>query len=369
MGDDLFFSVGDYSGDLHASEILGRLLSLPGGSGLKVSGLGGDLLARAGCNLLENTIDHATVGFQEVVFKIKYFRELLKKTTEHLRRSRPRLVVLVDNPGFNLRLASICAGLGLRTVYFIPPQAWAWHRARVSWLRRCVEEVYCILPFEESFFGTYGIAARYVGNPLVPRISRYKESHPPGIDPGTIGVFPGSRISEWERHFPVLRELVELRRDRKFLFSVASALQPLLQAQKDLDLLRLCKNVTIVRDDPYEILNRAEFVLCASGTITLETALFERPATCFYRTSWFNYRLARFFVQAPGVCLPNLILYYGGDTKPLYDELIQGAFTVEELSKKCDTYVSDPSRFSRLRQLVGEMDPVERVSDRILELV
>ncbi|MCX7768718.1 MAG: lipid-A-disaccharide synthase [Flavobacteriales bacterium] len=310
---------GEVSGDAHAARLIQELKNLR--PDLEVWGTGGAEMQKAGVNLFLTLEKLNFMGFVEVVRHLPQILRNFRTVKEHIRNLRPPVVILVDYPGFNLRLARWCHGLGIPVVYYIAPQVWAWKESRVRLLRKYCRMVLCILPFEESYFRQFGVNAYFVGHPLAELIPK---EFPSEQDRRFLALFPGSRPFEIRRLLPRMLEAARLLGEEVVLIARPTGLSEdfytpyVAQGQPDVRLL-----------NPTEALMQARYAFVKSGTSTLLAALFNVPQLVCYRGHFLSYLIARHLVRVPYVSLVNLI-----SGKPVVQELLQHHCTVQALCEE-----------------------------------
>lgn len=310
-------------------------------------GLGGDRMAAEGVRLIAHVEHLAVMGFAEVVTRLPYFARLLRRIRASLASERPSLVLPIDYPGFNMRLARFARAAGIPVLYYIAPQVWAWHRSRIHDLARCSDALAVILPFEEQIFRSAGARATFVGHPLLdrapPEEDRATFVSRLGVNPDRrlLALFPGSRAQEVERHGELFartaRRLATLQPDVQAVVGAGAAVS-------EDALARLGLPVT---HDGWALLHHASAALVKSGTGTLESALAGTPLVIAYRMHPLSFALARRLVRVDHVGLVNLVA--GERVAP---EFIQGDATVERLADALGALL-EPSRAERQRALAG----------------
>jgi len=366
MSPRIFVSAGEPSGDLHAGALVTALRRQAGPSA--IDAMGGARLAEAGATIRYPIAEQATMGAWEVLEHVPAHVRLLRALRRRLEGGAYDLVVLVDYPGFNLRLAGAAREAGVPVLYYIAPQLWAWGGWRAGALRRTVDRLAVILPFEESYFRGRGVAAEFVGHPLVERArpSRAEARARLGIadDEPVLAVVPGSRPQEIERHWPLFRDAaLRARRARRDLRIVVSGRRGERYAGS--------RGLTVLRDESALALAAADAALVKSGTSTLEAALADTPMAVAYRAHPATMALARRLVRVPAISLVNLV---AGDR--VAPEFVQRHVTVEVLAHTALELLDDGpaarrqrSAFARVRERLGGPGAAERVARLALELV
>lgn len=331
-----FIISGEASGDLHGSGLV-RALYVADPSA-KVHAWGGDMMQAAGAMILKHYRDLAFMGFIEVVKNLPTILRNFKRAKEDILKFRPDVLILIDYPGFNLRMARWASEHGLRVHYYISPQLWAWKEGRVESIRKFVEHMYVILPFEQSFYKRHNIDVTYVGHPLLEAIEHFRESSPRNIDSNKyIALLAGSRIQEIKHSLPVMLALTE--RFPGYQFCIAAAPHVPESLYKRLMDKYDVHNVSLRQGETYDVLNKAHAALTTSGTATLETALFGVPQVVCYKGNALSFQIARRLVKVPYISLVNLIA-----GKPVVEELIQENFNATRLSKALERILNPAIR-------------------------
>src|SRR6185295_17120287 len=316
---DLLIVAGEASGDLHGARLLSELRALV--PGLRAFGLGGDELAAAGLEPIAHSAEVAVVGITEVLRVLPRIREVFAALLAEVDRRRPRAAVLIDFPEFNLRLAKQLKRRGVRVVYYISPQVWAWRRGRVRQIARRVEKMLVLFPFEVDFYASSGVDVVHVGHPLVDEVPQLASrwSRPGAAQPPyRIALLPGSRRSEVEALLPTMLDSVRLLAAE---LPVAASLIRAPTIPEELveeAVARAGIPVEIVAADRFTAIADSHLALCASGTATLEVGLLGTPMIVLYRLKRGSYLLARLLVRLAHFSLVNLVL--GGGVVP---ELLQ----------------------------------------------
>jgi lipid-A-disaccharide synthase len=304
----IYFVGGEVSADNHGAALMRSLCELDGG--LKFIGRGGPQMQEVAGKQFKNWIgDAAVLGLWEVLRKYGYFREQFHETLREIRESKPDAVVLIDYPGFNLRLARALRRQAAqqKVIYYISPQVWAWNRGRITRMAHFIDLVLCIFPFEVDLYSQAGSRALFVGHPMIERLRGKKIDTQ--RDENLIGLFPGSRSREVRKIFPVMLNAArELRQHNSNLrFEVAAASEELAQEMKPVVAGRDRQAIQISVGQTAEIMQRAWAGIVASGSATLEAAYFRLPFVLIYKVAWPTYLAARLVVNVKYLGMPNLL--------------------------------------------------------------
>lgn len=337
-----YIIAGEASGDLHGSNLIKELKKQDPAT--EVRAWGGDLMQAAGAVLVKHYKDLAFMGFVEVLANLRTIFRNIDFCKEDIQQYQPDALILVDYPGFNLRISKWAHTQGLKVIYYISPQVWAWKENRVKEIKRSVDKMLVILPFEKEFYQKWQYPVEYVGHPLVEVIDSFKAQAPASpLSTDTrpiIALLPGSRKQEILKKLPIMLEVCRYFPDH--LFVVAKA--PGLEDDFYTSLLENHPNVSSVRNDTYTLLSKAVAACVTSGTATLETALFGVPEVVCYKGSAISYQIAKRLIKVKYISLVNLIM-----DKEVVKELIQDELTPENLRKELDGLLKDPQRQQQLR--------------------
>ena len=323
----IFIAAGEESGDLHGAALARALRErFPGA---RLIGLGGARMEAVGVELLAGLQELAVMGFVEVIRHLPFFIDLKKRVFAALERERVELVIPIDYPGFNLRLARHARGRGIPVLYYIAPQVWAWHKSRVRDLARDADEVAVVLPFEEAFLRAAGVNARFVGHPLLdrpaPELPREAWARANGLDPARpiLGLFPGSRAQEVRRHLELFSDAAEL------VVARDARVQPAIAVPRGIDRAVYGGGARwpLVESTGGMLLQYATAALVKSGTTTLEAGIAATPMVVVYRMAPLSYALARRVVKVPHIALANLIA-----ERRVAPEFVQDAATPQALA-------------------------------------
>jgi lipid-A-disaccharide synthase len=345
-------SAGEPSGEMHAARLAA---SLRARIGAQIFGLGGPRMREAGVELLADSSNVAVVGISEVVRRLPSVWKVYRQLVDEAARRKPDLAILVDFPDFNLRLARRLHRQGVRIVYFISPQVWAWRPQRVQLIRRLVARVLCIFPFEEEFYRRAGVPVNFVGHPLVdavkPAMTREQFAERFHLDAKhpIVALLPGSRTREIEHNLPRMLEAChQLERDRECQFVLAAA--PGISEMDLLEYARYDVRLQIAQDATYEALASADCAIVSSGTATVEAALLGSPMVVVYRVSATTAFIARRLVRTPFFSMVNLIA-----GRRVVPELIQDAFTPDAVAQEARRLLSSPEARETMRKDLAEV--------------
>lgn len=361
-----YIIAGERSGDLHGGNLIRSLRQADPQS--EVRAWGGDEMERAGATLVKHYREMAFMGFLEVLKNLSTIRGFLKECQKDLAEFQPDAVILIDYPGFNLRMAKFAKSQGWPVFYYIAPKTWAWNSSRTHKLRKYVDHVFCILPFEESFFRSYGVNVTYVGNPVKGTINQFtpdptfRERHQIGENP-IIALLPGSRQQEIQNILTTMLAVVPQFPQYRFVVAAVDNLPPSFY-----DPVKDQPQVTVVTGETYQVLYQARAAVVTSGTATLETALFKVPQIVCYKTSYFSYRIARALIKVPYIALVNLIA-----NKEVVPELIQQDFQPPLISARLRELVDETAyrttqlrEYTQLAEQLGEQPSSELVAHQIV---
>jgi lipid-A-disaccharide synthase len=357
---------GEASGDLHASEVIRELKKLD--PELELFGIGGDLLAREGMELLHHASEMGIVGLFNVLRHLPMLRRVFRELMQRIERERPDVVFLVDYPGFNLRIAKRCKELGLHVVYYISPQIWAWRQGRVRHIARYVDRMIVVFPFEEEFYRAHGVPVKYVGHPLVEQLAHVTK--PARGSMLRIALLPGSRRQEVDELLPAMLDAIEvLRRERPVEAYVIKA-PTIDHGQLEAIVNAKGVDVTILDHDRGEAVAAADVSLSASGTATLESAVLGTPVVVMYRLSALTYWMGRKLVRLPHFSLVNIVA--GKEVVPeLIQKEVNGARIAAEVRKMIEPAARErlAAELSRVRSLLGGPGASARAASEIHEMV
>ncbi len=328
----IFIIAGEISGDTHGAGFISALRETE--PDIEVSGLGGAKMRTVGGDGIEDWVETAgVVGLWEVLKMYGYFKKRFEEVVARVLEEKPDGVVLVDYPGFNLRVAKALreGGYEGRLIYYISPQVWAWKKGRVKTMAKVLDRMICIFPFEKPFYEKSGLETEFAGHPMVDRAAQLRRDWK--REPGLVGWFPGSRLNEVKRLFPVMLEAAKLIRksvpEARFAVSAANeGLASEMRAMADQAGMKEARS-WIETGTVYDLMQRAQVGAVASGTATLEAACLGLPYALVYKVTTFTYLAAKFVVRIKNLGIINILA--GRDVVP---ELVQGQLNPTELSRQ-----------------------------------
>jgi lipid-A-disaccharide synthase len=368
-GKIIFISAGEQSGELHGSALMRELRNL---ADISFFGLGGDMMISEGLNALAQIKDLAATGIAEVAKKYTYFRSVLKKSVTKVNEIQPDAVVLIDYPGFNMRFAEeLRKTYRGKIIYYISPQLWAWHEKRVHSIKKNIDKMLVVFPFEVDFYKKFGVDAEYVGHPLVKKIGEFLRNTQKNISHDSvkkITILPGSRNDEVKHHLPVLLDVIDmLRKDFKIEIYISRA-----QAIRDDIFDNLMQNVNdfkIIKTDLYTHILKSDLAMTKAGTSTMECSLIGTPFLIFYKTYPVNYYLLKPLVKIKNIGIVNIL---AGEN--IIREFIQKDFTNELIYTEAKRILTDKnytqeirSKLKYLWELLGSGDASLNAANRIYQ--
>lgn len=341
-----YIIAGEASGDLHGSNLIKELKKLDPAAAIRC--WGGDKMQAAGGELVKHYRDLAFMGFTEVVMNLRTIFRNLRFCKEDIAQYKPDALILVDYPGFNLRIAKWAKQQGLKIIYYISPQVWAWKENRVPMMKQCIDKMIVILPFEKDYFkNKWNWEVEYVGHPLVEVVESqksdpdsYRGGGPELSDKPIIALLPGSRKQEIMKKLPIMLEASVFFPDHRFIVAKAPAVDDTFYA----GLLEGYPNVSAVSGRTYDLLLQAKAALVTSGTATLETALFGVPEVVCYKGSPVSYQIAKRVIKVKYISLVNLIM-----DRLVVKELIQAALTPGNLKQELQQLLFNEERIRELK--------------------
>ncbi|MBL7828645.1 MAG: lipid-A-disaccharide synthase [Saprospiraceae bacterium] len=360
-----YIIAGEASGDLHGGNLLKALKAHA--SDVQCRAWGGDLMQQAGATLVKHYRELAFMGFIEVAKNLRTILKNIDFCKTDILNYKPDAIILIDYPGFNLRIAKWAKMQGIRVIYYISPQIWAWHQSRVHAIKRDVDQMLVILPFEKSFYQQFDMEVAYVGHPLLDAIvqsMQHEPSKPVSADKPIIALLPGSRKQEVQRILPRMLSVTADFPEYQFVVAGAKSLPEDIYIQ----IMKPYSEVRFVKDQTYDLLRQSKAALVKSGTSTLETALFDVPQVVCYAGSTVSYHVAKRLIKVPYISLVNLVA-----SAPLVRELIQAELNRTNLKLALSEILNEEKAakikqdYAKLRTLLGGGGASDKAAVNILE--
>ncbi|MBO4582049.1 MAG: lipid-A-disaccharide synthase [Bacteroidales bacterium] len=359
---------GEASGDLHAANLVKHIFLRD--TRAQVRAWGGNLLRQAGACVVKDYSETAYMGFVEVLTHLRSIVRNFAFCKKDILTYQPDVVILVDYPGFNLRIARYLHKHKIPVYYYISPQVWAWKKNRVHTIRQNVDEMFVILPFEQEFYAQYGVKVHYFGHPLLDVVQQFKADadfagkYVAGERP-VVAVLPGSRHQEIKRMLPVMLAVAGKYKDYQFIIAGVEQHKKLYGQYVHGD------NIKIMYNNTYNLLSHACAAMVTSGTATLETALFNVPQVVCYKATYLSYYIAKHLVK--GIKYISLVNLIADDD--LVKELIQSDMNVNSLQQELDKILQGAARnnmlqkYDRLHQKLGDGKATEKIVANMIELL
>lgn len=347
-GRHLMIIAGEISGDTHASGLMREIIALAPDA--RFTGLGGPLMRKVAGEGVEDWLESAAVmGITEVLAKYSYFKQRLKDCEAAVAAQEPDAIILVDYPGFNLRLAKSIRSQGVKTriLYYISPQVWAWKKGRLKQMAKTLDLMICIFPFEKPLYEKSGLRTEFGGHPMMDRVQMLRRGWE--REPGLVGWFPGSRVDEVRRLFPVMLKAAKLIKKSvpEARFAVSAANEALASTMRDIaekagmpEAFAWIETGTV-----YDLMQRAEAGVVASGTATLEAACFGLPYALIYKVAWPTYAVAKVLVRIKFIGIINVLA-----GREVVQELVQHLCTPEKVAEAMIGLLTEPGKRKALQE-------------------
>jgi len=364
---------GEASGDIHGSNLVRAMHEK--NKALFFCGIGGQALKHAGVRVLVDAEELAVVGISEVFLKLPAIFRGLSAAKQILKGLRPDLLILIDYPDFNFRVAAIAKKLGIPVLYYISPQVWAWRSRRVNKIKKLINRMAVILPFEEEFYRRHNVPVTFVGHPLLDHNSAaHIIGNRKDVELRVVGLLPGSRDGEVSRHLPVMLDAASIITKRiekiKFIISVAPSVKRK-QIEEIIKKHNGTADLELVTESVAEVCSQCSLVIAASGTVTLEVAITGTPMIIIYKVSPLSYWLGKIMISVKNIGLVNLIA--GREIVP---ELLQNKASPENVANTAVAMLNDPPGLERMsnklysiKDLLGGPGASERVADIALGML
>ena len=366
---------GEASGDLHGGKLVSSLVQQQ--PNVEIFGVGGDNMRSAGMDLMFHVEDLSFMGFTEVIKHLGDIRKVFNSLVEAAIKQRPDIIVLIDYPGFNLRLGKKLKAFGFKIIYFIAPQVWAWHQSRAKKMAGFIDRMAVIFDFEVEFFKKYGIDARFVGHPLVDglktKLSQEEFSATFNVpkDADILGLFPGSRNQEIDQLLPTMVETAQRLRQKYPQLVIAVSQAETISDEKMLQHLGDAEKIVIIKNAAYELMSIAKASMVASGTATLETACFQTPFVLLYKVSPFSYFIGKRVVKIPFIGLVNIVagkevvkefIQENASANMIFADIEKSLFDAEYRSRQI-------SELGRIKMKLGAPGASSKTAELILEMI
>jgi lipid-A-disaccharide synthase len=360
-----YIIAGEPSGDLHGANLIAHILTLDPAADIRF--WGGDLMLAQGGTMVKHYRETAFMGISDIISNLSKISKFIKECKVDILDFKPDALILIDYPGFNLRISKFAKQHGISTHYYISPKVWAWNTKRALKIKRDVDFLYTILPFETEFYKPYDVHPDYVGNPLCDAIAAYpfnpdfRKEHQ--LEKPVIALLPGSRMSELKYVLPTMLTVVDRFPDYEFVLAGAAHISD--------DIYHAFingKNVRLIKGKTYDVLANAHAALVCSGTATLETGLLNCPQVVCYRFSNLSYRIGKLVIKVKYISLVNLIM-----DKQVVPELIQVDFTTDSAARELNNILSGPGRsgmlhsYAALKIKVGQPGASQRAAELIVQ--
>lgn len=362
-------SAGEYSADIHGANLVNEIKKI--NPEIAFFGFGGNNMAKAGVDIEYDLTKLAIIGFIEPIKKYFFLKKLLFKFVKRIKKEKPDLLILIDYPGFNLRLAKEIYKLKVPVFYYIAPQVWAWGESRLKKIKKYIKKIVSILPFEENIYKESGIDCEFVGHPVLdivkPTMTKENFIEESGLDSSikTIGIFPGSREQEVNRLLPLMIEIIKGIKNR-IQGTVAENVQFVIALSPSIH-LRVNDleepGIKIIRGKQYDVMNISDLIIAASGTVSLEACLIEVPMIILYKLSWISFILARVLAKVKYISLVNII-----ENKRIIPEFVQNFKINDIIEKSIKLLYDEKSReqmkldFRNVAKKLGNPGVSERVA-------
>lgn len=364
-----YIIAGEASGDLHGSNLVASLRTQDPEA--KIRAWGGEKMRRNGANVVKNYHELAFMGFVEVLMNLRTILKNFSFCKKDITEFNPDAIILIDYPGFNLKVAKWAHKKGYKVFYYISPQVWAWKRRRVYKIKKVVDKMLCILPFEKKFYDSYNVDCQFVGHPLLDEIAKvnpvdknkfYKSNR---LNPKKeiIAMLPGSRKQEVSRMLTVMLDVVKQFPNYQFVIACA----PSLPVSYYKEIIGDKANVRLVVNRTYQLLQLSSAAMVTSGTATLETALFDVPEVVCYKANKISYIIARQLAKVRFICLVNLIM-----DREVVKELIQNDLTANNVANELKSLLASSKRQKKLLEDYEELKSVlgnAGASDKAAEII
>ena len=343
----VFVSAGEVSGDIHCANLISEINKNT--EVLSFAGIGGDNLKNTGAELFYHIRDISFIGFVEIIRHVPFFKRILKNIENIVKENRPKAAILVDYPGFNLKLAKILKKYNIPVFYYISPQVWAWGKRRLKQIRKNVDLMAVFFEFEVEFYKKYGINVEFIGHPLVEKVKadypkeEFFKKYNGDLNSKTIGILPGSRTQEVIKLLPPLLDGFKILKNKFGELQAFISVSPTVKKEVYVNLMKGSEDITLVTESPYNIMIHSDLLFVASGTATVESALAGTPMIVVYKIAPVTYLLSRILVKVKNFAMVNIIA-----GKTIVPELLQGEVTGRKVSEHAEKFLTDEVYYRRV---------------------
>ena len=352
-----YIITGESSGDVHAANLVSEIKLLDKKSVIRA--WGGQRLSNENVSIAKDIKKTSFMGFWNVIKNLNQIRRNLNFCKKDIISFSPDALILVDYPGFNLKIAEFAKRKKIKVYYYISPKVWAWNSSRINKIKSFVDTLFIIFPFEVDFYSKFNINAIYVGNPLLDEIKKNKNKLSLKVTKPIIALLPGSRLQEITNILPAMLSVVDYFSEYQFVIAANDIID-----LKVYNRIIKNKNVSIVVGETYGLLKNSKYALVASGTATLEAALFNVPQIVCYKTSYFSYLIAKLLIKTKYISLVNIIL-----NRLVVKELIQNNLNSKRLKNELELMMKNSERiknyYSQIRKKLGEKCASKKVAEII----
>ncbi|HEX9973990.1 MAG TPA: lipid-A-disaccharide synthase [bacterium] len=375
MNNKVMIIAGEASGDLHGSGLVRELLKLQ--PDLELFGVGGDKMQQHGVSLRYHINEMSVLGFVDVLKRFRFFKRVYHDLVALMKEKQPRLLILIDYPGLNLKLARAAKRQGIQVLYYIAPQVWAWGSNRIPKMVRLVDKMAVIIPFEAKLFRNAGIDAKFVGHPLLEGVaSRHSKDefirlNNLALDKKIIGLLPGSRVQEIKRLLPEMIVTAKRFRKKHPEFQVVIGRASSVPDELYRDLIGKNNNILLLENSTYEVMQHSDLLIVASGTATLESALFETPLMIVYKVDPISYFIGKQLIRIESIGLVNVIA-----ERKIVPEFIQDKFRWNYLLPEMEELLFNDEKRNRvihdlkqIKQKLGEPGASQRAAEIAMSMI
>lgn len=358
-----YIIAGERSGDLHGSNLIKELRKKDPDA--QIRGWGGDMMQEAGMDLVKHYQEMAFMGFAEVVANLFKILGFIRECKTDIKSYQPDVLILIDYAGFNMRIARFAKKKGIKVFYYISPKIWAWNQGRVHGIKKAVDRMFVIMPFEADFYSRFDYKVDYVGNPVNDSVTDhvvnpdFRAKNKLNNKP-IVAILPGSREQEIENMLHIMLQVLPAFRDYQFVVAGVSTFSEEYYKQHNRDV-----NIKVIYDQTYDLLAHSQAALVTSGTATLETALFDVPQVVCYKTSAISYAIGKRVIKVPYISLVNLIA-----DRQVVAELIQDDLTPKRIVAELKSLLFDKNfikqqktGYALVKQKIGTFRTAERAAE------